>query len=143
MSGFKRGRGLFSLVPKIACAEVGWSPDQWLQVIDRLRANDLTWYDAEWMFVGAHLVGAPPCRASKGPKLRNRTLGDIRNIPHAWLQPFLDDFRPHLSPEYQRILDRELDLLEAADTLSISCRYGIDKVSNLSLSNLTPTLTLK
>ena len=128
--------GAYPLVPKIACAEVGWSADQWLQVIDRLRANDLTWYDAERMFVWVriwwehHHAGQ-----SMGPKLRNRTLGDIRNIPHTWLQPFLDDFRPHLSPEYQLILDRELGLLEAADTLSISCRYGIDRVSNLSLSN--------
>ena len=128
--------GAYSLVPKIACAEVGWSPEQWLQVIDRLRANDLAWYDTERMFVWVRIWwGHHHAGQSMGPKLRNRTLGDIRNIPPDWRQPFLDDFRRQLSPEHLLILDPELGLLEATDTLSISCRYGIDKVSNLSHNN--------
>lgn len=140
--------GAYALVPRIASAEVGWSAEQWLQVIDRLRTSDLTWFDAEHMFIWIriwwdhHHAGQ-----SMGPKLRNRTLMDIRRIPEPWLQPFLDDFRPRLPLEYREILDREFDLQRTGDTSEMTYGYGIDTSSNFSPGNsnsnnitLTPTL---
>ena len=43
--------GAYTLVPRIAAAEVGWSQDQWLQVVERLRAEDLVWFEPVRMFV--------------------------------------------------------------------------------------------
>jgi len=140
--------GAYALVPKIASAEVGWSPEQWLQVIDRLRANDLTWFDTEHMFVWVriwwehHHAGQ-----SMGPKLRNRTLADIRRIPQPWQQHFLEDFRPRLPQEYRPIVDLEFGQQSLDDPSQIPYGYGIDTSSNFSLGNanaknitLTPTL---
>lgn len=140
--------GAYALVPRIASAEVGWSAEQWLQVIDRLCAINLAWFDAEHMFIWVriwwdhHHAGQ-----SMGQKLRNRTLADIRRIPEPWLQPFLHDFRQRLPVEYREILDREFNLQHTGDTSEIAYGYGIDTSSNLSLGNsnaknitITPTL---
>ena len=140
--------GAYALVPRIASAELGWSAEQWLQVIDRLQSIDLTWFDAEHMFIWIriwwdhHHAGQ-----SMGQKLRNRTLADIRRIPEPWLQSFLNDFRPRLPVEYREILDREFNLQRTGDTSEIAYGYGIDTSSNFSLGNsnsknitITPTL---
>lgn len=37
--------GVYPLVPRIAGAELGWTADQWLQVIHRLQDEDLVRYD--------------------------------------------------------------------------------------------------
>ena len=128
--------GTYPLVPRIAGAEIGWTPDQWLQIIDRLRCNDLIWFDPERMFVWVriwwehHHAGQ-----SMGPKLRNRTLDDIRNIPKPWLEPFLEDFRPRLAPAQQFGLDSIWDKKTASDTQSERYGYDIDTISTFSLSN--------
>lgn len=128
--------GAYSLIPKIACAEIGWSTEQWFQVIERLRVNDLVWFDTDRMFVWVriwwehHNAGQ-----SMGPKLRERTLANIRGIPQPWLLPFLKDFHPRLPHQHRPILDNEFADQGVASTPSTPCGYGIDTPSTSSLNN--------
>lgn len=128
--------GAYPLIPRIAGAEVGWSPEQWQQVIDRLRANDLVWFDAERMFVWVriwwehHHAGQ-----TTGPKLLSRTLDDIRRIPDSWVQPFLEDFRPRLARAQQLTLDAALGLKTSRELKPEWYGCGIDDISNLSRNN--------
>ncbi len=144
--------GAYPLVPRIAGAEIGWTQDQWLQVMERLRLSDLAWYDIERMFVWVRIWWEHHLASqSMGPKLRNRTIDDIRRLPEPWRELFLHDFRQRLNNEHLTILDAALKCNLSSDTVSIPYPYGIDTTSNFSRRNtnansnskltLTPTTT--
>ena len=74
--------GAYTLVPRIAAAEVGGSQDQWLQVVERLRAEDLVWFEPVRMFVRIlcwwfHNLASQ----TLGPKLRAWSIENIRQLP--------------------------------------------------------------
>lgn len=130
--------GAYPLMPRIAGAEIGWTPDQWLHVMDRLTAADLALYDPDRMFVWVK-VWWEHHRSSQvmGPKLRRKTLGELRLLPEQWLVPYLRDFRERLEGEHRDALDQAVvDISsDGTDDASISYPYGIDMVSNSSSSN--------
>lgn len=131
--------GAFPLVPRIAGAELGWTQDQWLQVIDRLRVAGLVWYDEEKMFVWVRIWWDHHSVSQvMGPKLRSRTLDDIGLLPESWREPFLHDFRKRLCEGHQAILDKALYAEQSAETSAIPSRYGIDNSSNSCPPNSTP-----
>lgn len=143
--------GAYPLVPRIAAAEVGWSQDQWLQVVERLRAEDLVWFEPERMFVWVRIWWFHNlARQTMGQKLRARTLENIRQLPESWLAPFLTDYKARLNEKLRNVLDTLLADEDAADDISIPHGYGIDTSSDLSqhntntnvnsISNVTSTL---
>lgn len=140
--------GAYSLVPRIAGAEVGWTSDQWLHVIDRLKEADLAWYDAERMFVWVRIWWEHHhASQTMGPKLRARTLDDIRRLPPPWSASFLNDFRTQLNEEHRCFLEEALRAESVVDMVSVPYEYSINTSSNSSRrntnansnSNLTPT----
>lgn len=143
--------GAYSLIPRIAGAEIGWTPDQWLQVMDRLATADLALYDIERMFVWVRIWWEHhQASQSMGPKLRGRTLENLRHLPEAWLQPFLADFRARLSDELRSALDAGLAGAPGEEAVSVPYGYPIDTPSTYSTRNsnanenssinVTPTL---
>lgn len=98
--------GAFPVVPRIAAAEIGWSPDQWLQVIERLRAEDLVWFDPVRMFVWVRIWWFHNLASQAlGPKLRTRTIENIRQLPAPWREPFIEAYRARLNEENRKLLD--------------------------------------
>lgn len=128
--------GAYSVVRRIAAAEIGWSQDQWLQVIERLRAEDLVWFEPGRMFVWVRIWWHHNLASQTlGPKLRTRTIENIRQLPKPWLEPFLDAYKARLSEELRKLLDSLLAGHSTAEGLSVPYGYGIDDPSNLSLHN--------
>lgn len=128
--------GAYSLIPRIAGAEIGWTPEQWLQVMDRLEAANVALYDIERMFVWVRIWWEHhQASQSMGPKLRGRTLENLRHLPEAWLQPFLADFRERLSEELRAALDAGLAGVPDEGTVSVPYGYPIDTPSNPSQRN--------
>ena len=128
--------GAYTLVPRIAAAEVGWSQDQWLQVVERLRAEDLVWFEPVRMFVWVRIWWFHNLASQTlGPKLRARTIENIRQLPEPWVAPFLSDYRARLTEELRQLLDKLLAGHVTAETSSVPYGYGIDDPSNLSLHN--------
>jgi len=143
--------GAYSLVPRIAAAEVGWSQDQWLQVIERLRAEDLVWFEPLRMFVWVRIWWYHNLASQTlGPKLRARTIENIRQLPEPWVAPFLAAYKARLSEELRQLLDTLLAGHSTTEVSSVPYGYGIDDPSNLSRYNtnanaktnlnVTPTL---
>lgn len=141
-------------MPRIAGAEIGWTPDQWLHVMDRLTAAGLALYDRERMFVWVK-VWWEHHRASQvmGPKLRRTTLVELRRLPEPWLASYLSEFRTQLEDEeHINALDQAAveGPVPEDDVTPIPYRYGIDMVSNPARPNsnykanssikVTPTL---
>lgn len=143
--------GAYPLVPRIAAAEVGWSQDQWLQVVERLRAEGLVWFDPERMFVWVRIWWFHNLASqTMGPKLRARTMENIRQLPEPWLAPFLADYKARLNEELRQLVDTSLAGEVSANDASVPHGYGIDASSNFSQHNananakpnsrVTPTL---
>lgn len=146
--------GAYPLVPRIAAAEVGWSKDQWLQVIERLRAEDLVWFDPERMFVWVRIWWFHNLASqTMGPKLRARTMENIRRLPEPWLAPFLADYKARLNEQQRDVLDTSLAVEFSENDAFVSHGYRIDASSNFSQhnnnanaksnSNVTPTLEVQ
>lgn len=128
--------GAYILVPRIAAAEVGWSQDQWLQVVERLRAEDLVWFEPVRMFVWVRIWWFHNLASQTlGPKLRARTIENIRQLPEPWVAPFLTDYRARLTEELRQLLDNLLAGHSTAEVSSVPYGYGIDDPSNLSRHN--------
>ncbi|GAB7127900.1 hypothetical protein JCM19000A_24070 [Silvimonas sp. JCM 19000] len=128
--------GAYPLVPRIAAAEVGWSQDQWLQVIERLRAEDLVWFEPVRMFVWVRVWWHHNLASQTlGPKLRARTLDNIRQLPEPWQGPFLDAYKARLSEEHRTLLDSLLAGHLTAEVSSVPYGYGIDDSSDFSRHN--------
>lgn len=143
--------GAYAVMPRIAGAQIGWTPDQWLNVMERLTAADLALYDPERMFVWVK-VWWEHNKTSQvmGPKLRRRTLEQLRLLPEPWVDPYLCDFRARLEQVHRDALDQAIAEIPVVGlgAPQIPHSYGIDTVSNLSrlnsntnsISKVTPTL---
>lgn len=141
--------GAYPIIARIAAAELGWSQEQWLQVMERLVAEDLTWHDKSLSFVWVRVWWEHhnPGQAM-GPKLRARTVENLRALPQHWLEPFLADFKSHLSAENIAVLDTALATKGGRDTVSIPYLQTVDTSSadgsgnNNSNGNSKKTATL-
>lgn len=133
--------GVYPLVPRIAGAELGWTADQWLQVIHRLQDEDLVRYDHNRFVVWVRLWWDHHSASQvTGPKLRDRTVGEIRRIPSEWLGDFLNDFKERLTGDQQRLVE---DLLQSdrprlPKEVSIPQQCGIDTLSTNVRPNNKP-----
>jgi hypothetical protein len=128
--------GVYPLVPRIAGAEIGWTVDQWLQVIHRLQDEDLARYDDLRLIVWVRIWWDHHSATQvTGPKLRARALEEIRRIPSEWMDDFLTDFKERLSDDQQNWLDESLRPRSnrCVDEVSHGCR--IDTVSNKAMPN--------
>lgn len=143
--------GAYPVVPRIVGAELGWTQDQWLHVIDRLKVDDLVWFDSTKMFVWVRIWWDHHLASQAlGSKLRGRTLENLRRLPESWQQPYLSDFKTRLSDDLMAILDAAWAGTPIKEAVSVPYRYGMDMRSDLSPSNnnandnfnfnLTPTL---
>lgn len=128
--------GVYPLVPRIAGAEIGWTVDQWLQVIHRLQDEDLARYDDVRLIVWVRIWWDHHSASQvTGPKLRARALEEIRRIPSEWMDDFLTDFKERLSDDHQNWLDESLRPRSnrCVEEVAHGCR--IDTVSNKVLPN--------
>ncbi len=136
--------GAYAIVPRIAGAEIGWTHDQWLQVIDRLCSADLAWYDHQRMFVWVRIWWEHHnASQTLGPKLRARTMAEIRRLPPPWEQTFLADYRVRLSHEHRAVLDAALHEEGSPDTVSLPYPEAVDTQSDFSRRNTNTNLNSK
>lgn len=128
--------GVYSILPRIAGAEIGWTADQWLQVIGRLQEAGLARFDRQKMVVWV-CVWWDHHNASQvaGPKLRARTRQEILNVPPEWQEDFVTDLKSQLSNrEQQAWIDKVMQRFDD-DTSGIPDGYGIDTVSESVVDN--------
>ncbi|MFV7436611.1 hypothetical protein ACLPJF_12995 [Pseudomonas vlassakiae] len=133
--------GVYPLVPRIAGAELGWTADQWLQVIHRLQDEDLVRYDHNRFVVWVRLWWDHHSASQvTGPKLRDRAIGEIRRIPAEWLYEFLNDFNDRLTGDQQRLVEELLqpDRPRATGEVPIPQQCGIDTLSTNVRPNNKP-----
>ncbi|SCZ35467.1 hypothetical protein SAMN05216279_105250 [Pseudomonas oryzihabitans] len=133
--------GVYPLVPRIAGAELGWTADQWLQVIHRLQDEDLVRYDHSRFVVWVRLWWEHHSASQvTGPKLKDRAIGEIRRIPDEWRDEFLDDFKERLTGDQQRVIEDSLqpDRHRALAEVSIPQQCGIDTISTNVRPNNKP-----
>lgn len=137
--------GSYCLVPRIAAAEIRLSEDQWLQIMISLEKQDLAQYDVGLMFVWVkNWWDHHNAKQIMGPKLRDRTIQEIKKLPEFCRDSFICDFRQRISKEHQKLLDELLQSDEIQDQGRNG--YDTDTISNFSLlntnlsSNTTSTL---
>lgn len=136
--------GAYPIVPRIAGAEIGWTLDQWHQVIERLKTQGLVWFEANSMFVWIKIWwDHHNCSQVMGPKLRNRTLEDIKNLPTDWQEAFLHDFRQRISKTHRTWLDLALNSDHPSETIPISYADNIEASSSFSEHNINSNINSK
>lgn len=121
--------GVYSILPRIAGAEIGWTADQWLQVIGRLQEAGLARFNREKMVVWV-CVWWDHHNASQvtGLKLRERTRQEMLSIPTEWREDFCIDLKARLNGEQQAWIARVMQGSDN-DTSAVPYGYGIDTVS--------------
>lgn len=125
--------GVYPIVPRIAGTEIGWTGDQWLQVIHRLQDEGLARYDHVRHVVWVRIWWDHHTATQvTGPKLRARALEEIRRIPSEWLDDFLRDFKERLTEDQQRWINEALRPRSdpGLEEVSILHGCGIDTVSD-------------
>ncbi|MCF5656847.1 hypothetical protein [Pseudomonas poae] len=133
--------GVYPLVPRIAGAEIGWTADQWLQVIHRLQDEELARYDNVRLIVWVKIWWDHHSATQvTGPKLRARALEEIRRIPSEWLDDFLNDFKERLNDDQQDWIDESLRPRSKRYVEEDSILHGchIDTVSASVIPNTKP-----
>lgn len=130
--------GGYSLVPRIAAAEIGWTPEQWRQILERLKRQGFAWFDSALSFVWVkNWWDHHSPSQTLGPKLRSQTLQQILQLPDFCREEFLTDFRKRISADHRKWLDAEL---KNQNELSAgSSEYGIDTISATSPDNCNST----
>lgn len=126
--------GGYSLVPRIAAAEIGWTPDQWRQILERLNRQGFALFDSALSFVWVkNWWDHHSPSQTLGPKLRSQTLQQILHLPDFCREEFLTDFRKRISADHRKWLDAALS---NQNELSVkSDGYGIDTISASSTDN--------
>lgn len=133
--------GVYPLVPRIAGAEIGWTAEQWLQVMHRLQDEGLARYDQVKYVVWVRIWWDHHTATQvTGPKLRARAIEEIRRIPSEWLDDFLCDFNDRLDEGQQRLINDALlpRSNSAVGDVSIPEACGIDTVSDTGRHNTKP-----
>jgi len=130
--------GVYSIVPRIAAAEMGWTADQLLVILKRLESLKLVQYDEATSFVWVrNWWDHNSAKMAVATTLRAKTYAQIDEVPEQWRVEFLRDFLMRLPAGESNNSGSELSLrdLVAADmegrghTVSIPYRYRTDRVS--------------
>ena len=127
--------GVYSILPRIAAAEIGWTADQWLQVLGRLQDASLARYNREKMIVWV-CVWWDHHNASQvtGPKLRERTRQEMLGVPEEWREDFCVELKSRLNGEQQEWVERVMQG-PSIDTSAIPYEYGIDTIAGTARDN--------
>lgn len=126
--------GSYCLVPRIAAAEIKITEDHWLQLMKSLEKQDLAQYDFSLMFVWVkNWWDHHNPRQTMGPKLRDRTIEEIKNLPEFCRDGFICDFRQRISRDHQKLLDESLHPVEMLNQTQYG--YDMDTLSNFSIPN--------
>lgn len=86
--------GVYRVVPRLICGELGWSQDEVSRVFADLARQDVIAWDPEtgWVWVKPwwkeHHVGV-----AFGGKLAARALEEVKRIPGQWLSQYLQDLQ--------------------------------------------------
>ena len=94
--------GSYSIIPRIAAAEIGWDTEsQFLRVLRRLADSGFIKYDTETGFVWVRIWWEHHHpKVAMGPMLYKKTIKQIREMPSSWISEYLDDLLIQLQ-EYQ------------------------------------------
>lgn len=84
--------GVYVVVPRIASAEMGWTPEQLLVVIKRLQKKGLILHKQEtgWLWIKVWWQHNS-LRAAFAGKMRENTLKQIFAMPSEWMDDYLAD----------------------------------------------------
>ena len=85
--------GVYQIVPRIAAAEMGWTADQLLSILDRMSTSGLTSFDSASGFVWVkNWWDHNSAKMAVATTLRSKTLMQIDAVPASWRDEFLCDF---------------------------------------------------
>ena len=76
-----------------------------------------------------------------GPKLRARTIENIRQLPEPWLAPFLADYKARLTEELRQLLDTLLE--DDAQAEALPYRMNTVSMPHPTFPCITVTPTIK
>jgi len=121
-SPFSNIVGAYPIVPRIAAAEMGWTSEQLLLVIDRLAEFDLVAYDEQscnvWVKIWWEHNSA---KMAVGPSLRSNTYAQIDQIIPSWRNAYIVDFVSRL-PTKDGLRDAiHAQLAEGVCTVTTPC----------------------
>lgn len=122
--------GVYPIVARISAAEMGWTAEQFLPVVQRLGDKGLVSFDepTSYVWVRTWWQHNSP-QMALAPKLRGKTLVQIGAIPSLWRLPFVADLRGRISIELQSVLHDYLSTDVMPDTVSIPYPEAPDRVS--------------
>lgn len=126
-SPFSNIVGVYQMIPRVAAAEMGWTSEQLLPVLERLTESNLIEFDEQscsvWIKVWWDHNSA---RMAVGPALRAKTCEQIEQIIPRWREAYLVDFVTRLPEKDGLRASVERHLLQGMDTVSTPCRYRLD-----------------
>lgn len=128
--------GVYPIVARISAAEMGWTAEQFLPVVQRLGDKGLVLFDepTSYVWVRTWWQHNSP-QMALAPKLRGKTFVQIDAIPSLWRLPFVADLRGRISFELQKVLDDCLSTAVAPDAVSIPYPETLDRVSEFRVVN--------
>jgi hypothetical protein len=130
--------GVYSIVPRIAAAEMGWTADQLLTVLKRLESLELLQYDAASSILWVrNWWDHNSAKMAVATTLRAKTYAQIDEIPEKWRSEFILDFLVRLPNDESNTGSSELslrdvvavDLESRGHTVPIPYRYPKPRVS--------------
>ena len=116
--------GVYELVFRVAAAEIGWTADQLLVVLARLREKRMIDFtEAGWVLVKIWWKHNS-AKGAFSPKLRETAKRQLREMPREWQEAFLESV-----------------IREGVDRVSIGYLYPIDTLPPNSNCNINGSLT--
>lgn len=130
--------GIYSIVPRIAAAEMGWTAEQLIATLKRLESIPLVRYDDSSGYVWVtNWWDHNSAKMAVATTLRAKTYAQIDEIPPQWRTEFLSDFlmriplsEPNTSGSKTSLRDLvAADMVSRGHRVSIPYRQPIDSVS--------------
>ena len=134
--------GCYELVPRIAAAEIGWSAEQWMSVVDRLEQQNLIAYDREKQFIWSGIWwdhhSAPQ---SCGQKLIGKTVRELAKVPNQWHERYFPDYYKRIGPRQSKLVAAEAIFQDCVG--EIPYLYDIDTYQTAACTNTNNKLLNK
>lgn len=117
--------GAYQVVLRVAAAEMGWTADQLVIVLERLEGKGLIDFTAcGWVWVRIWWKHNS-AKGAFSPKLRESAKRQLRDMPEKWREAFVDSV-----------------LCEGVDRVSIGYPYPSDTLPSNSNSNINSSCSL-
>jgi len=92
--------GVYSIVPRIAAAEMGWTAEQLIPVLRRLSVSGLIEFDEQQGYVWVKIWWEHnSAKLAVSSKLLNVTISQIEKIPEAWRATYTNFLMSYIVPE--------------------------------------------